>query len=104
MSVRVKHHSKGYAALLKHPAVMADLARRAEAVAQAAGGDDEGFFPARSDSQAGKRDSQGRFRDAKGQFVDESGLRRRARAAVVAPMGDPDNKMIRALDAGRDPL
>jgi len=74
MSVRVKHNAAGYAALLKHPNVQADVSRRAEAVAAAAGED----FDAHSETP-----------------------RRRARAAVVAPMGDPRNKMIRALDAGR---
>ena len=74
MATRVVHHSKGYAALLKHPAVQADLRRRAEAVAASAGDD--------FDAQ-------------------QSPAHTRARAAVVAPRGDSDNRMIRALDAGR---
>ena len=101
MSVRIKHHTKAYAALLKHPNVMNDLYLRAVAIEEAAGGNDAGFYAERSDSQGGKKDKSGRFRDAQGRFVDESGLRRRARAAVVAPLGDPDNKLIHALDAGR---
>lgn len=77
MSVRVVHHAKGYAALLKHPAVLANLERRAEAIAQAAGG--------------GRR------------FVAETSdpIRKRNRAAVIAPGGDPDNQILRNLDAGR---
>ena len=75
MSVRVKHHTKGYAALLKHPAVLADLEQRAQRIAGAAG---KGVVAETSDP-----------------------IRRRNRAAVVAPNGDPDNRIIRALDAGR---
>ena len=77
MSVRIVHHSEGYAALLKHPNIQADLKRRAERVAAAAGGEDEGFY------------------------AEQSEPRVRARAAVVAPFGDPENKLIRSLDAGR---
>lgn len=74
MAMRIKHHSKGYAALLKHPAVQADIERRAQAVATAAG---------------------------EGIVAESSTPIRRARAAVVAPRGDSDNRIIRALDAGR---
>jgi len=74
MATRIKHHAKGYRELLTHPAVVADLRRRAERVAEAAGKD--------FDAQ-------------------QSAPHTRARAAVVAPMGDPENRMIRALDAGR---
>lgn len=76
MSTRVVHHTKGYAALLRHPAILADLSRRAEAIASATG--DKSIVAETS-----------------------SPIRRRNRAAVVAPSGDPDNKIIRALDAGR---
>ena len=74
--MRVKHHSKGYAALLKHRNVQADLVRRAQRIAAATGDPD---------------------------IVAESSapIRTRARAAVVAPQGDPDNLIIHALDAGR---
>lgn len=74
MSVRVKHHAKGYAALLTDARILADIRSRARAIAEAAG--DE--FDMRS-----------------------SEPHTRARAAVIAPQGDPDNKMIRNLDAGR---
>lgn len=77
MSVRIVHHSEGYAALLKHPALQADVLRRAQAVARAAGGVAEGYV------------------------AEQSSPRVRARAAVVAVYGDPDNKLIRNLDAGR---
>lgn len=73
--MRLKHHSKGYAALIKHPALQRDLERRARAIAEAAGGDvvAEGSTP----------------------------IRKRNRAAVVAPGGDSDNTILRNLDAGR---
>lgn len=74
MARRVVHNRRGYADLLKDPAIVADLRRRAEAVAAAAG---SGFEAKQSQPHT------------------------RARAAVVAPQGDPNNKMIRALDAGR---
>lgn len=76
VSVRVKHHSKGYAALLKHPNVQTDLEQRARRIAAAANDPDilyESSVP----------------------------IHTRARAAVVAPIGDPENKIIHALDAGR---
>lgn len=100
VTMRVKHHSKGYAALLKHPNVQADLYARAVAVSSAAGGPRDGFYPASSGNLAAKMDDAGRLRDSLGRFA-ASGLRSRARAAVVAPRGDSDNKMIHALDAGR---
>ena len=75
--VRIVHHSKGYAALLKHPRLQADVLRRAQAIARAAGGEQDGFV------------------------AEQSAPRVRARAAVIARYGDPDNKMIRSLDAGR---
>lgn len=76
MNVRIKHHAKGYAALLKDAGVQADLDRRAERIAAATGDPD---------------------------IVAESSapVHTRARAAVVAPGGDTHNKIIRALDAGR---
>lgn len=76
MSVRIVHHAKGYAALLRDPKILADLSRRAEAIASATGD---------------------------GDIVAETSdpIRRRNRAAVVAPAGDPGNKIIKALDAGR---
>ena len=74
--MRIKHHSKGYAALLKDSGVQADLEARAQRVAAATG--DETIVAESS-----------------------APIRRRARAAVIAPRGDSDNKIIRALDAGR---
>lgn len=97
---RIRHHSKGYAALLKHPNVQADLYARAVSVARAAGGPKDGFYPASSGNLSAKMDDAGRLRDSAGRFA-ASGLRKRARAAVVAPQGDTDNKMVHALDAGR---
>lgn len=74
--MRIKHHSKGYATLLKAPAIQADLERRARQIAAATGDPD---------------------------IVAESSapIRTRARAAVIAPQGDPENKIIHALDSGR---
>ena len=76
MTIRVKHHNKGYAALIKTPAIQADLERRAQRIAAAASDPD---------------------------IVAESSapIHTRARAAVIAPRGDPENKIIHALDAGR---
>lgn len=74
--MRVKHHSKGYAALLKAPAIQSDLERRAQRIAAATGDPD---IAAESSAP----------------------IRTRARAAVIAPQGDPNNKIIHALDAGR---
>lgn len=76
MAARVKHHSKAYAALLREPKVLADLQDRAERIA-AATGDSEIVAEA------------------------STPVRKRARAAVIAPMGDPKNKILRSLDAGR---
>lgn len=45
--VTVKHNSKGYAELLKHPNVLADLERRAEAIAATA--NSEGLHVVRSE-------------------------------------------------------
>ena len=73
---RIVHKSKGYAALVKHPALLADLVRRAEAVAEATGDDSivaEGSGP----------------------------IRKRNRAAIIATRGDTDNLILRNLDAGR---
>lgn len=72
--MRVVHNRKGYAALMKDAAVLADVRRRAQAIADAAGPEFD---------------------------MQSSEPRKRARAAVVAPQGDPENKMIRNLDAGR---
>ena len=71
---RIKHLSKGYAALLVDPKVQADLKRRAQRIAAAAGGD---------------------------VVAESSTPRRRARAAVSAPNVDPGNRILRNLDAGR---
>ena len=73
--VRVKHIGKGYEALHRLPAAQRDLERRARAIAEAAGGNvvAEGSAP----------------------------IRKRNRAAVIAPGGDPENTIIRSLDAGR---
>lgn len=76
--MRIKHHSRGYAALLKDPAIVADMHDRARRIAAAAGGEDEAIY-APTPSTPSKR----------------------ARAAVVAAMGDPDNRMLRSMDAGR---
>lgn len=70
----VKHLGKGYAGLLTDPAIVADLRARAERIASAAGD---------------------------GYKAEQSTPHTRARAAVVAANGDPDNLMIRNLDAGR---
>lgn len=72
--MRVVHNRKGYAALMTNAAVLADVRRRAQAIADAAGPEFD---------------------------MQSSEPRKRARAAVIAPQGDPDNKMIRNLDAGR---
>lgn len=78
MTVRIKHESKGYKALLTDPAIVADLHDRAKRIAAAAGGEPNDFYaPA------------------------PSAPRKRARAVVIAPRGDSDNAMIRSLDAGR---
>lgn len=76
MGVRVKHIGKGYEALHRLPAAQADLYDRAKRVAAAAGDEDIVAEPS-------------------------SPIRKRNRAAVIAPLGDPKNKIIRALDAGR---
>lgn len=72
--MKIVHHGPAYAALIRSRAVQADLDRRARSIAAACGDD----YYARS-----------------------SKPHTRARAAVVAPLGDPENKMIRNLDAGR---
>lgn len=74
--IRVKHIGKGYEALHKVPAAQRDLEARARRIAAATGDKDiiaEGSAP----------------------------IRKRNRAAVIAPRGDSDNKILRALDAGR---
>ena len=75
---RVKHLSKGYAALLVDQKAQADLVRRAERIAAAAnasGGD---------------------------VVVEPSApIHTRNRVAIIAPMGDPGNSILRNLDAGR---
>lgn len=73
---RIVHHSKGYAALIKAPAIQADLERRAQRIAAATG--DESIVAESS-----------------------APVHTRARAAVIARRGDPENKIIHALDAGR---
>lgn len=73
---RIKHHSKGYAALLKDTAIQGDLERRAQRIADATG-------------------------DRRIIAVSSAPVHTRARAAVIARMGDPKNKIIRAIDAGR---
>ena len=78
--VRVVHHSKGYRALLVDPKVVADVRRRAERVADAAG---EGYV------------------------AESSEPRKRARAAVVTATGkairdNAENQtLLRSLDAAR---
>lgn len=76
MSIRIRHHSKGYAALLKDSGVQADLEARARRIAAATG--DESIVAESS-----------------------APIHTRARAAVIARGGDPENKIIHALDAGR---
>lgn len=76
-ATRIVHKGKGYAALIKQTSIQHNLYQRAKAIAAAAGGEDEGFYARSSTPHT------------------------RARAAVIAPMGDPDNKMLRNLDAGR---
>lgn len=73
---KVKHLTKGYAALLKDTGLQADLYSRAKRIAAATGDPDIVAEP--SDP-----------------------IRTRDRAAVIAPLGDSDNKIVRALDAGR---
>ena len=80
MATKIKFNSKAIAALLKDPAVVADLKRRAEAIAAAAG---EGYDAVSSEP------------------------RRRARAAVVTATdaaredNAENNTLLRALQAGR---
>ena len=80
MATKIKFNSKAIAALLKDPAVVADLKRRAEAIADAAG---EGYDAVSSEP------------------------RRRARAAVVTASAAArrdnaeNNTLLRNLDAGR---
>ena len=75
---RVQHISKGYATLLRSAKAQADLVRRAERIAAAAnasGGD---------------------------VVVEPSApIHTRNRVAIVAPKGDPENTILRNLDAGR---
>ena len=74
--MRIVHHNKGYRALLTDSNVQADLERRARRIAAATG---DWTIVAESSAP----------------------VHTRARAAVVARMGDPENKIVRALDAGR---
>lgn len=76
--VRVQHISKGYKALHMTPAAQRDLAARARRIAAAAGGEGEGIVAEPS-----------------------APIYKRNRAAVIATRGDSDNRIIRALDAGR---
>lgn len=71
-----KHHNKGYRALLTDRNVQADLESRARRIAAATG--DESIVAESS-----------------------APVHTRARAAVIARRGDPENKIIHALDAGR---
>lgn len=76
-TTKIVHHGKAYAKLIKLPSIQRDLDRRARRIAEAAGGEDEGFIASSSPARV------------------------RARAAVLALRGDSDNKMIRNIDAGR---
>lgn len=76
--MKFRHKSRGYAELLKDAGVLAELERRAQAIADAAGGEVEDFYVEPS-----------------------TPVRKRARVAVVAPYGDSDNRLIRGMDAGR---
>ena len=73
---RIVHKSKGYAALLKHPALQADLEKRAEAIAGATG---DGSIVAEGSGP----------------------IRKRNRAAIIATRGDTNNLILRNLDSGR---
>lgn len=101
---RVTFRNKGFRELLTHPNIQADLRRRAERVAGVAG---EGYVAASSGAQLGSQDSQGRWRDTSGRFVTSTGLRRRARSAVIAVSyrarrdNSANNTLVRSLDAGR---
>lgn len=81
MKIRVVHDPRAYAALLTSPEVQADLQRRAERIAAAAG---DGFVAEQSRP-----------------------VRRRARSAVIAVTyearrrNSKDNVLLKSLDAGR---
>ena len=75
---RVKHISKGYAAHLRSAKAQADLVKRAERIAAAANASGGDVVVEPSDP-----------------------IHTRNRVAIVAPKGDPDNSIIRNLDAGR---
>lgn len=70
--MRIVFKSKGFRDLLTDPAILADVRARAQRIADASG------YEMKSDTP-----------------------HTRARAAVVAPDGDPDNKMLRSMDFGR---
>ena len=76
MANRVVHQNKGYRELLTDPKLQADLVDRARRIAAATGDPN---------------------------IIAESSapIYRRNRAAVIALMGDPDNKILHNLDSGR---
>ena len=84
MAVEIRWNQRGLRLLLRHPAIKADLYRRARAIADAAnGGDDIGYLAVQGEG------------------------RTRSRAAVVAGTvwakrhNAKHNALVRALDAGR---
>lgn len=80
---RVKLHNKGFRELRNHPAVIADLERRAKRVKSATGAADE-------DYSVGSQ--TGRNRGRAGIVTMSIGARRRNR---------DNHELLRALDAGR---
>lgn len=72
---RIQHISKGYAALHKLGTAQADLVKRGERIVDAVG-------------------------DPRIVLEPSSPIRKRNRVAIIALGGDPDNKIIRNLDAG----
>lgn len=84
--MRVKHHAKGYKALMLSPGAWADVGQRAQSIADA----------------CNAQSSWGGYRSGV-----EKGNKRRASANVwsISKNADIDNarnnRMIRALDAGR---
>lgn len=84
MAVEIKWNQRGLSLLLRHPAIKADLYRRAQAIADAAnGGEDIGYLAVQGEG------------------------RTRSRAAVIAVTvrsrrhNAKHNALVRALDAGR---
>lgn len=81
--MRIVWNQKGFAQLLRAPGIRADLARRAENIAEACGGEPEGFIAVTG---------EGRTRSRAAVIAASYGARRR---------NADDNTIVRALDAGR---